>query len=620
MRSALFILLSGVLCSLLVSCMPAKSNRIGNSVEATVNGRTVTTQDEFERAMGNFGRNVYRDGFPDSVAGEEEIPSNFAFKAKQLKNFKHQDSSVLGMMKKYGYLEVALGMPEEELEESDNIIDERTLKKALRKFQKRYGLAVNGELTDETKQLLTTSRCGVKDVEYESSRTKRFVTSRNKWDKVELNYWYNPDKMTGDLPIETIKRETEESLQMWADHAGVTFKEVAEEQYADLTLSFEDGDHGDNWPFSGPGGVLAHAAYPTKGWLHFDDAEDFTSGTSEGIQFKQVVLHELGHNLGLKHSDVKAATMFPYYYGYTADLSLDDDDILGIEDRLGKGKGTVVPLGDGDGDGPGPTEEADVNNPPRCLEKIDAAFRYDKNPGYVYVFSGQWYYRLKPYDYDNNNKLPWYDSEAGPKRIQDGFPGLPSNLDAAVENINNANQLYAFKGNEYFLFDISSKSVVEQGTLADLWPTDPPTKIDGALKRSNSEMGFLSGDKMWKYKSSSDEWAVAEPSSNIFASYPYQSLSLGFYNRWTWIFQGNWYSVVRNYDGKVSAPYTYRPIINDIGLPMCGESADSLSTETKKQCKRELKKYKKKRGYKPSPECLDYITENYTGSINIELD
>ena len=52
------------------------------------------------------------------------------------------------------------------------------------------------------------------------------MTSRNKWDKVELNYWYNPDKMTGDLPIETIKRETEESLQMWADRAGVTFKEV----------------------------------------------------------------------------------------------------------------------------------------------------------------------------------------------------------------------------------------------------------------------------------------------------------------------------------------------------------------------------------------------------------
>jgi len=601
--------------------MPAKANKRGRAVEATVNGRTITSQNDLERAMGNFGRDIVRDDFSDSVTGED-VPNSFRFKAKELKNF--QGTSVLGMLKQYGYLEVALGITEEEIDESDSIVDESIIRQSLKAFQKRYRLEVTGDLTDETKQLLATDRCGVKDVEYESSRAKRYVTSKNKWDKTELTYWYNPEKMTGDLPIETIKRETEESFQMWADHAGVTFREVAEERQADLTLSFEDGDHGDNWPFSGPGGVLAHAAYPTKGWLHFDDAEDFTSGTSDGIQFKQVVLHELGHNLGLKHSDVRSATMFPYYFGYTADLALDQDDILGIEDRLGKGKGTVIPLdgGDGneDGDGPGPTEEADINNPPRCLEKIDAAFRYDKNPGYVYVFSGQWYYRLKPYDYENNNKLPWYDSEAGPKRIQDGFPGLPSNLDAVVENINNANQLYAFKGDKYFLFDTQAKSVVEQGTLADLWPSDPPSKIEGAFRRSNSEMGFLSGDKMWKYKSNSDEWAVAEPNSNYFASYPYQSISLGFYNRWTWIFQGNWYSVVRNYDGKVSAPYTYRPIINDIGLPMCSEGVGSLTTETKKKCKKELKKYKKKRSYKPSPECLEFIAENYSDSIDVELD
>ena len=45
--------------------------------------------------MGNFGRNIYRDGFEDSVTGEEDVPSNFRFKAKELKNFKYKDSSVL---------------------------------------------------------------------------------------------------------------------------------------------------------------------------------------------------------------------------------------------------------------------------------------------------------------------------------------------------------------------------------------------------------------------------------------------------------------------------------------------------------------------------------------------
>ena len=34
-------------------------------------------------------------------------------------------------------------------------------------------------------------------------------------------------------------------------------------------------------------------------------------------------------------------------------------------------------------------------------------------------------------------------------------------------------------------------------------------------RRSNSEMAFFSGEKMWKYKSRSDEWAVAEPSMHM---------------------------------------------------------------------------------------------------------
>ena len=35
-----------------------------------------------------------------------------------------------GMMKKYGYLEVAMGISEEELDQSDNMVDKRTLKNA----------------------------------------------------------------------------------------------------------------------------------------------------------------------------------------------------------------------------------------------------------------------------------------------------------------------------------------------------------------------------------------------------------------------------------------------------------------------------------------------------------
>ena len=45
---------------------------------------------------------------------------------------------------------------------------------------------------------------------------------------------------------------------------------------------FEGGQHGCYWGFDGPGGVLAHAFFPTDGRAHFDEAETFTDKTTKG--------------------------------------------------------------------------------------------------------------------------------------------------------------------------------------------------------------------------------------------------------------------------------------------------------------------------------------------------
>ncbi|MCX6588427.1 MAG: matrixin family metalloprotease, partial [Acidobacteria bacterium] len=113
--------------------------------------------------------------------------------------------------------------------------------------------------------------------------------------------------------------EVSRALREWSRVIQVDFVE-GNDAAAPRTIGILWGrsSHGDGYPFDGPGKVLAHTFYPAPpnseplaGDLHFDEDENWQVG--QDIDVYSVALHELGHALGLGHSDVPGSVMYAYY-------------------------------------------------------------------------------------------------------------------------------------------------------------------------------------------------------------------------------------------------------------------------------------------------------------------
>ena len=95
-----------------------------------------------------------------------------------------------------------------------------------------------------------------------------------------------------------------------------TFTQVPPGSGEDIRVVF--ARTADDPKFGTSGGVLADAGYPgtpDQGNLRFDSAETWTLGTDPAnikVDLLAVALHEIGHILGLSHSNAPGGTMYPF--------------------------------------------------------------------------------------------------------------------------------------------------------------------------------------------------------------------------------------------------------------------------------------------------------------------
>lgn len=118
---------------------------------------------------------------------------------------------------------------------------------------------------------------------------------------------------------------------------------------------------------------------------------------------------------------------------------------------------------------------------------IDAAFTY-KN-GKTYFFKGSQYWRYSGRQMDGDY----------PKEISDGFTGIPDNLDAALVWGGNG-KIYFYKGSKFWRFDPLKRPPVKSTYPKPLsnWE-GVPNNIDAALQYTNGYTYFFKGDKYYRF-------------------------------------------------------------------------------------------------------------------------
>jgi len=203
-------------------------------------------------------------------------------------------------------------------------------------LQRAAGLAEDGIVGPKTKAALTTGSGLANDSTvaggHPDARSGKVIT-----------WWLDDESLPGYLKLASVLAELAAAFEAWSAPCGVTFTREVDATRATLHIDFDDRSEVNEFVFDGPGGALAEA---TPQSITFDAserwvlAEDGAQPTRKWVSWEEttfcllpVAMHEIGHVLGLTHSNEPRDVMSPFYMSDRVRLS--DNDLARAKGLLG---------------------------------------------------------------------------------------------------------------------------------------------------------------------------------------------------------------------------------------------------------------------------------------------
>ncbi|KAI5610095.1 matrix metalloproteinase-9 precursor [Silurus asotus] len=225
----------------------------------------------------------------------------------------------------------------------------------------------------------------------------------------------------------------------------------------------------------------------------------------KGYSLFLVAAHEFGHALGLEHSNIQDALMYPMYK-YIADFSLNQDDIDGIQYLYGPKTGPkpTPPKPSTTTSSPAtkPTKQTPKTTPssrstttapvytpvepsvdPCSVDKFDLITEIQ---GELHFFKDGYYWT----SVSGANK-----DRKGPFLVSERWPNLPTKLDTAFEDPL-TNKVYFFTGTQFWVF--TGQDAMGPRRIEKLGLPDSLKKVDGALQRGKAKVLLFSGEEYWR--------------------------------------------------------------------------------------------------------------------------